>query len=125
LLYGYEFVVSPWIRQVPTEEVFPPAAYVDLGALLCELEARCNDALALFDEALIHFADDGVLHFNNAIALEDLAREEDADRSYQRCLEIDPTHADAHHNLAILLEKRGDPQSLLRHLNAYRRLTTC
>jgi hypothetical protein len=28
---------------------------------------------------------------------------------------------DANHNLAILLEKRGDPQGLLGHLNAYRR----
>jgi tetratricopeptide (TPR) repeat protein len=100
------------------------AAYVDLGVLLCELNARCKDALHVFDEALIHFPGDAVLHFNRAIALEDLGRDEDAERSYQRCLEIDPTHADAHHNLAILLEKRGDPQGLLRHLNAYRRLTT-
>ncbi|MFP3647244.1 tetratricopeptide repeat protein [Paraburkholderia sp. SIMBA_054] len=100
------------------------AAYVDLGVLLCELEARCNDALEIFDEALTHFPQDAVLHFNRAIALEDVGRFEDAERSYQRSLEIDPTHADAHHNLAILLEKRGDPQGLLRHLNAYRRLTT-
>lgn len=100
------------------------AAYVDLGVLLCELEARCNDALEIFDEALTHFPQDAVLHFNRAIALEDVGRLEDAERSYQRSLEIDPTHADAHHNLAILLEKRGDPQGLLRHLNAYRRLTT-
>ncbi|GJH39312.1 tetratricopeptide repeat protein [Paraburkholderia hospita] len=100
------------------------AAYVDLGVLLCELEARCKDALNVFDAALSHFPDDAMLHFNRAIALEDLGRFEDAERSYQRSLEIDPTHADAHHNLAILLEKRGDPQGLLRHLNAYRRLTT-
>ncbi|GJH05950.1 tetratricopeptide repeat protein [Paraburkholderia terrae] len=100
------------------------AAYVDLGVLLCELEARCKDALNVFDAALTHFPDDAMLHFNRAIALEDLGRFEDAERSYQRSLEIDPTHANAHHNLAILLEKRGDPQGLLRHLNAYRRLTT-
>jgi hypothetical protein len=31
---------------------------------------------------------------------------------------------DANHNLAILLEKRGDPQGLLGHLNAYRRPPT-
>nr|WP_205805722.1 tetratricopeptide repeat protein [Burkholderia sp. Ac-20365] len=100
------------------------AAYVDLGALLCELDARCNDALRVFDEALVHFPDDAVLHFNRAIAFEELGRFDDAEQSYQRCLELDPAYADAHHNLAILLEKRGDPQGLLRHLNAYRRLTT-
>lgn len=100
------------------------AAYVDLGALLCEMEARCEDALRVFDEALSHFPKDAVLHFNRAIAFEELGRFDDAERSYQRCLELDPSYADAHHNLAMLLEKRGDPQGLVRHLNAYRRLTT-
>lgn len=100
------------------------AAYVDLGALLCELEGRCEDALHLFEKALTHFPDDAVLHFNRAIAFEELGRLEDAERSYQRCLALDPSYADAHHNLAILLERRGDPQGLVRHLNAYRRLTT-
>ena len=100
------------------------AAYVDLGALLCETEARCDDALRIFDEALAHFPDDAVLHFNRAVALEGLDRLEDAERSYQHCLALDPSYADAHHNLAILLENLGDKQGLLRHLNAYRRLTT-
>jgi Flp pilus assembly protein TadD len=97
---------------------------VDLGALLCELEARCNDALHVFEEGLLHFPEDAVLQFNRAIAFEELGRLDEAERSYLRCLELDPTYADAHHNLAILLEKRGDPQGLVRHLNAYRRLTT-
>ncbi|QGZ67088.1 tetratricopeptide repeat protein [Paraburkholderia acidisoli] len=100
------------------------AAYVDLGALLCELEARCKDALHVLDEALAHFPRDAVLHFNRAVALEDLERPGEAEQSYLLCLEFDPAYADAHHNLAILLEKRGDPQGLVRHLSAYRRLTT-
>ncbi len=100
------------------------AAYVDLGALLCELEARCEDALHVFDEALAHFPDDAVLHFNRAIAFEELGRFSDAEESYRRCLALDESYADAHHNLAILLEKRGDPQGLVRHLSAYRRLTS-
>ncbi|MEI6001732.1 tetratricopeptide repeat protein [Paraburkholderia bengalensis] len=100
------------------------AAYVDLGALLCESEGRCDDALRVFDEALAFFPDDAVLHFNRAVALEGLDRLDEAERSYERCLELDPSYADAHHNLAILLESLGDKQGLLRHLNAYRRLTT-
>jgi tetratricopeptide (TPR) repeat protein len=100
------------------------AAYVDLGALLCEVGSRCEDALAVFDEALSYFPEDAVLHFNRAIALEELARFDDAERAYRRCLQLDPKYADAHHNLAILLETRGDRQGLLRHLSAYRRLTT-
>ncbi|BCG02621.1 hypothetical protein PPGU19_071890 (plasmid) [Paraburkholderia sp. PGU19] len=59
------------------------AAYVDLGALLRELEARCNDALLLFDEAFVHFLDDAVLHFNRAVALKELGRFDDAVDGYQ------------------------------------------
>ncbi|WP_185735370.1 tetratricopeptide repeat protein [Burkholderia sp. Bp9099] len=99
------------------------AAYVDLGALLCELEVRSEDALQVFDEAIAHFPDDAALHFNRAVAFEELGRKDDAERSYERCLELDPSYADAHHNLAILLEMRGDRQGLIRHLSAYRRLT--
>jgi tetratricopeptide (TPR) repeat protein len=99
------------------------AAYVDLGALLCEVETRCEDALRVFDDALSHFPEDPILHFNRAIAFEELGRLDDAERSYERCLELDPSYADAHHNLAMLLETRGDQRGLIRHLSAYRRLT--
>ncbi|WP_321954266.1 tetratricopeptide repeat protein [Paraburkholderia bannensis] len=100
------------------------AAYVDLGALLCERERRCADALQVFDVALEHFPEDAALHFNRAIAYEDLGRLGAAEESYRRCLQLEPSYADAHHNLAMLLEKRGDQQGLVRHFNAYRRLTT-
>jgi tetratricopeptide (TPR) repeat protein len=97
-------------------------AYVNLGVLLCEAETRCDEALSIFDGALEHFPDDALLHFNRAVVLEELKRYEVAAGAYQRCLEIDPTHADAHFNLARLSEIRGDKQGLVRHLSAYRRL---
>jgi tetratricopeptide (TPR) repeat protein len=100
------------------------AAYVDLGALLCEEEGRCEDALGVFEEALSHFPDDAVLHFNRAVALEGLGRLDDAAQSYERCLEQNPAYADAHHNLALIRDKLGDKQGLVRHLSAYRRLNS-
>ncbi|WP_375336543.1 hypothetical protein [Caballeronia sp. EK] len=36
---------------------------------------------------------------------------------------LDPDYADAHHNLAILLDKGGGRRGLIRHSNAYRRLS--
>jgi tetratricopeptide (TPR) repeat protein len=100
------------------------AAYVDLGALLCEDEQRCEDALGVFDEALALFPEDAVLHFNRAVALEGVGRLEDAERSYARCLEINPSYADAYHNLGLLRDRRGDKQGLVRHLSAWRRLNS-
>ncbi|MEW9584707.1 tetratricopeptide repeat protein [Paraburkholderia sp. DGU8] len=42
---------------------------------------------------------------------------------YERCLELNPSYADAHHNLAILRDRLGDRQGFVRHLSAYRGLS--
>jgi tetratricopeptide (TPR) repeat protein len=98
-------------------------AYTNLGVLLYESGSRCEEALAVFEEALKHFPDAGLLHFNRAVVLEELGRIDDAAASYRHCLRLDPTHADAHYNMARLSELQGDMQALLRHLSAYRKLT--
>ncbi len=95
-------------------------ALLELGALLCEA-GRCEEALALYDAALEHAADEPLLHFNGALALEDLGMPRDAMRAYERCLELAPWLADAHFNLARLHERAGDAQRALRHYNEYRR----
>jgi tetratricopeptide (TPR) repeat protein len=97
-------------------------AYTNLGVLLCEAETRCDEALSVFDTALALFPDDALLQFNRAVVLEELERYEAAVAAYERCIELAPTHADAHFNVARLSEIRGDKQGVLRHLNAYRRL---
>jgi hypothetical protein len=43
-------------------------------------------------------------------------------RKQHRVLAIDGSFADAHYNLGVLREKRGDDKGALRHFNAYRRL---
>ncbi|MEO8855414.1 MAG: tetratricopeptide repeat protein, partial [Burkholderiaceae bacterium] len=63
-----------------------------------------------------------LLHFNRAIALEDLQRDEDALAGYQRCLDLAPDLADAHYNAARLHEKLGQRHLAIRHYSAYRRL---
>jgi tetratricopeptide (TPR) repeat protein len=99
------------------------SAYTNLGVLLCEAETRCEEALSVFDRALEHFPNDALLHFNRAVALEELKLYDVAAAAYERCIELDPNHADAHFNLARLSEIRGDKQGLVRHLSAYRRLS--
>jgi tetratricopeptide (TPR) repeat protein len=99
------------------------SAYTNLGVLLCEAGTRCEEALSVFDQALEHFPNDALLHFNRAVALEELKHGDAAAAAYERCIELDPTHADAHFNLARLSEIRGDKQGLVRHLSAYRRLS--
>jgi len=42
--------------------------------------------------------------------------------AYARALESNPELADAHHNLARLLDRLGRTTDAIRHLNTYRRL---
>lgn len=97
-------------------------AYLNLGALLCDLK-RCEEAVALYVDALPLCPPTALMYFNLAIALEDMGRQEEAAMSYEGCLQLDPTVADAHYNLARLQEQFGDKRGALRHFNTYRRLT--
>ncbi len=98
-------------------------AAVNLSALLCEA-GHCAKALEICDLAIAAGNElVALLHFNRAIALEDLRGcEPDAQLAYQHTLKLDPTLADAHYNLARLHEKSGRRQAALRHFSAYRRL---
>ena len=95
--------------------------YLNLGALLCEGK-RCEEAVALFDEAVRRYPNEALLHFNRAVALEDQGRVRDALASYDRALHLDADLADAHYNAARLHEQMGDARKAVRHLSAYRRL---
>lgn len=96
-------------------------AFVNLGALLCE-EGRCDEAVWLYESAVAAGNSDPILHFNHAIALEDVGRLTDALASYELALRLDANFADAHYNAGCLMERLGDAQGALRHFSAYRRL---
>lgn len=93
---------------------------VNLGALLCD-QSRCPEAVAMFDYAVSGGMRSALLHFNHAIVLEEIGERERAEDAYRSALEVDPAMTDAHYNLGLLLEKRGDGQGALRHFSAYRR----
>jgi len=97
-------------------------ALVNLGALLCETQ-RCEEAVSLFEDAVAQGIANALLHFNRAVALEDLGERERAMQAYEAALELDPSMADAHYNLGLLLEGAGDGKGALRHFSAFRRLS--
>lgn len=97
-------------------------AHLNLGALLCEA-GRCAEANALYEQAIAAGASSPLLHFNHAIALEDLGLYHQALASNLKALELDPGLLDAHYNAGCLLEKMGDRQAALRHFSAASRLS--
>jgi tetratricopeptide (TPR) repeat protein len=96
-------------------------AYLNLGALLYE-SGRLNEALAIYEQGLSTASREPRLHYNRALALEDLQRIEEALSAYETCLRIEADFADAHYNAARLYEQLGNSQLALRHFSAYRRL---
>lgn len=96
-------------------------AYLNLGAMWAAA-GRHVELLRLSDAALQHCPQSALLHFNRGVALDHLERLDQAAASYERSLELDPTLADAHYNLAQLHQQAGDERGALRHYNAYRRL---
>lgn len=83
-------------------------AYNNLGALLAKSDDRCADALAIFEEALTHFDDAELLHYNRAVLLEHAGRLEEAARAYLRCRELNPHSDDAAFSHAAVLEQIGE-----------------
>jgi tetratricopeptide (TPR) repeat protein len=80
--------------------------------------------VALYESAAGVVGYDPLINFNHAVALEDLGRVGEAIVVYGRVLGLDSDFADAHYNLALLLEQQGDGKGALRHFNAYRRLVS-
>lgn len=95
--------------------------YLNLGALLFEA-GRLDEALRVYDAGLAQASDEPQLHYNRALALEDLHRDDEALAAYEACLRLAADFADAHFNAARLYEQHGNGQLALRHFSAYRRL---
>ena len=94
-------------------------ARANLGRLL-HLQGKISEALGLYRKGDQSNAD---ILYNQAVALEDLGKSTEAIATYTRVLELDGDFADAHHNLARLLQQAGNERRALRHWNQYRRLT--
>ena len=82
-------------------------AYNNLGALLSRDETRCADALDVFEDALKHFKEAELLHYNRAVLLEQMDRLDDSAASYLRCVELNPQNDDAVFSRGVILEQLG------------------
>jgi tetratricopeptide (TPR) repeat protein len=95
-------------------------ARINLGRLL-HLEGKHGEAESIYRQTQ---EPDALLFFNLGVLLQDLGRTAEAIAAYRDAIVHDPALADAHFNLALLLERTGEDQGAFRHLLAYRRLET-
>jgi tetratricopeptide (TPR) repeat protein len=56
--------------------------------------------------------------------LDETGRVQEAIQTYKTALQLAPTYADAHYNLALAYEKIREPRKALKHWQAYVKLDT-
>ena len=96
-------------------------AHLNRGRLLHEA-GRLADAERAYTDALGACGAEPLLLFNLGVLLEDMGQKDAAVEAYCAALEVDPTLADAHYNLALLYERLKKPKGAIRHMAQYRRL---
>lgn len=97
------------------------AASYYLGALLVQTD-RPRDAIVYLDCAVNQLPDQAEVLHALAIACHESGDHLAARRRYDRVLQIDFNHADAHYNLGRLLRRQGDLTNALIHLETSHRL---
>ena len=82
--------------------------------LLLNIAGACNAGLGKFDDAVLLYQkailikpDYSKAHYNYAGALQDMGELEEAIISYQRSIEIDSNYAEAHNNLGNVYQELG------------------
>jgi tetratricopeptide (TPR) repeat protein len=63
-------------------------------------------------------------YFDLGNVLDETGRVAEAIQTYSTALQLAPTYADAHYNLALAYEKIKEPRNALRHWRAYVKLDT-
>jgi len=61
-------------------------------------------------------------YFDLGNVLDELVRFDESIAAYKRAVALSPRYADAHYNLALAYERRGEERNALRHWQAYVRL---
>ena len=56
--------------------------------------------------------------------LDETGRVQEAIQTYKMAIQLAPTYADAHYNLALAYEKTREPRKALKHWQAYVKLDT-
>ena len=92
---------TPWTRR---EECPKNARESDA---VCTIEVDPRYALAYFDLGNV---------------LDETGRVQEAIQTYKTALQLAPTYADAHYNLALAFEKIREPRKALKHWQAYVKL---
>jgi tetratricopeptide (TPR) repeat protein/mono/diheme cytochrome c family protein len=92
------------------------SAHFNLGSILLS-QAKPQEAISHFREALRVKPDDAVAHTNLGAALQSIDKLEEADSHFREALRIRPDYINARYNLGNLLLSEGHPEEAIIHFN--------
>jgi tetratricopeptide (TPR) repeat protein len=95
--------------------------YINLGTIYFHLRqfARAEE---LYRQATEKDRGYVLAFFDLGNVLDELERPDESIAAYQRAVELAPRYADAHYNLALAFERKGERRAALRHWEAYVKL---
>ena len=96
-------------------------AYINLGTIHFHLRQFVR-AEELYRIATLKDPGYVLAFFDLGNVLDELERPDESIAAYQRAVELAPRYADAHYNLALAFERKGERRAALRHWQAYARL---
>jgi tetratricopeptide (TPR) repeat protein len=97
------------------------AAFINLGTIYFHLR-QYSRAEELYRHATEADPDYVLAFFDLGNVLDELDRPGESIAAYERAVTLAPRYGDAHYNLALAYERRGEERSALRHWQAYLRL---
>lgn len=97
------------------------AAFINLGTIYFHLR-QYGRAEELYRHATEVDPDYVLAFFDLGNVLDELDRPEESITAYERAVALAPRYGDAHYNLALAYERRGELRQALRHWQAYVRL---
>ena len=97
------------------------AAYINLGTIYFHLR-QFERAEELYRRATEADSEYVLAFFDLGNVLDELNRLDESIVAYRKAIILSPRYADAHYNLALAYERKGDRRSALRHWTSYLRL---
>jgi tetratricopeptide (TPR) repeat protein len=97
------------------------AAFINLGTIYFHLR-QYGRAEELYRRATEVDPDYVLAFFDLGNVLDELDRPEESIAAYEQAVALAPRYGDAHYNLALAYERKGDLRHALRHWQAYLRL---
>ena len=95
--------------------------YINLGTIYFHLKqfVRAEELYRIATEKDTGYV---LAYFDLGNVLDELERPDESIAAYLRAVELAPRYADAHYNLALAFERKGERRAALRHWRAYIRL---